>query len=115
MLLPDDEHVYAFRRSLPGSPRGTELLVLGNFSGEERSAELGDDGWSGNGAELVLGNYPAGNSPAGAAAASAAGAHAAADAAALSDAGAVRLRPWELRVLRRTSTSDSTAQEGSTA
>jgi oligo-1,6-glucosidase len=115
MLLPDDEHVYAFRRSLPGSPRGTELLVLGNFSGEERSAELGDDGWSGNGAELVLGNYPAGNSPAGAAAASAAGAHAAADAAAPSDAGALPLRPWELRVLRRTSTSVSTAHEGSTA
>ncbi|MDR6559663.1 oligo-1,6-glucosidase [Arthrobacter pascens] len=52
MLLPDDEHVYAFRRSLPDA----ELLVLGNFSGTEQSA--GVDGSWGD-AEQVLGNYPA--------------------------------------------------------
>jgi oligo-1,6-glucosidase len=52
MLLPDDEHVYAFRRSLPDA----ELLVLGNFSGTGQSA--GVDGSWGD-AELVLGNYPA--------------------------------------------------------
>ncbi len=52
MLLPDDEHVYAFRRSLPDA----ELLVLGNFSGAGQSA--GVDGSWGD-AEQVLGNYPA--------------------------------------------------------
>jgi oligo-1,6-glucosidase len=51
MLLPDDEHVYAFRRSLPDA----EMLVLGNFSGSEQPVDL-DVSWSG--AELVLGNYP---------------------------------------------------------
>ncbi|MDP9693979.1 UNVERIFIED_ORG: oligo-1,6-glucosidase [Arthrobacter globiformis] len=81
MLLPDDEHVYAFKRSLPEA----ELLVLGNFSGTVRTAGL-DDGWhSGGGvdgrgtAELVLGNYPP-------------------------DAGELRpleLRPWEVKVFRR--------------
>ncbi|MCU1532362.1 MAG: glucohydrolase [Arthrobacter sp.] len=92
MLLPDDEHVYAFRRSLPGSPHGTELLVLGNFSGEEHSVDLGGNGWGG--ADMVLGNYPDG----------------AAAVQADSAAGAVRLRAWELRVLRRNSNS----QDGST-
>ncbi|MBD1541316.1 alpha-glucosidase [Arthrobacter sp. IA7] len=81
MLLPDDEHVYAFKRSLPEA----ELLVLGNFSGTARTAGL-DDGWlSGGGlngratAELVLGNYPP-------------------------DAGELQpleLRPWEVKVFRR--------------
>ena len=71
MLLPDDPHVYAFTRALAGSGSGVssgspsdspdgagipELLVLGNFSGEERDAELGDEAWAD--AELVLGNYP---------------------------------------------------------
>ena len=51
MLLPDDEHVYAFRRSLPDA----EMLVLGNFSGSGQPVDL-DVSWSG--AELVLGNYP---------------------------------------------------------
>ena len=31
MLLPDDERVYAYVRALDG----VELLVLGNFSGDE--------------------------------------------------------------------------------
>ncbi|MFJ5693020.1 alpha-glucosidase [Arthrobacter sp. NPDC093125] len=51
MLLPDDEHVYAFRRSLPDA----EMLVLGNFSGSGQPVDL-DVSWSGAG--LVLGNYP---------------------------------------------------------
>jgi oligo-1,6-glucosidase len=48
MLLPDDERLYAFTRRLGG----TELLVIGNFSGVE--AQAGIDGW--DGAELVLTN-----------------------------------------------------------
>jgi oligo-1,6-glucosidase len=83
MLLPDDPHVYSFTRAVPGSA----LLVLGNFSAEERDAELGDQSWGD--AELVLGNYPSDDG-------SASGAVPAGSA-----AGAVRLRPWELRVLRR--------------
>ncbi|MBT2522164.1 alpha-glucosidase [Arthrobacter sp. ISL-28] len=70
MLLPDDEHVYAFRRSLPDA----EMLVLGNFSGTSQRCDLGDDAW--NGAERVLGNYPA-------------------------EPG-LELRPWEVKVFRRT-------------
>lgn len=52
MLLPDDEHVYAFTRSLPDA----ELLVLGNFSGSVQKADTGDPAWAGAG--QVLGNYP---------------------------------------------------------
>ena len=52
MLLPDDEHVYAFRRSLPDA----EMLVLGNFSGTEQRADI-DGSWEDAG--QVLGNYPA--------------------------------------------------------
>ncbi|GIE77765.1 glucohydrolase [Actinoplanes philippinensis] len=48
MLLPDDERLYAFTRRLGG----TELLVIGNFSGVEAHAPI--DGW--DGAELVLTN-----------------------------------------------------------
>ena len=51
MLLPDDEHVYAFTRRLDGAT----LLVLGNFSGDEQDVDLGA-GLAGG--ELVLGNYP---------------------------------------------------------
>ena len=69
MLLPDDEHVYAFRRSLPDA----EMLVLGNFSGSGQPVDL-DVSWSS--AELVLGNYP--------------------------PAPGLALRPWEVKVLRRT-------------
>ena len=36
MLLPDDERVYAFTRRLGD----VELLVLGNFSGEDAAVEL---------------------------------------------------------------------------
>jgi oligo-1,6-glucosidase len=77
MLLPGDEHVYAFVRSLPAAAGSPELLVLGNFSGQEQTVALDDEGWAG--AELVLGNYPAESSP----------------------GVPVRLRPWELKVLRR--------------
>ncbi|GIF35797.1 alpha-glucosidase [Actinoplanes xinjiangensis] len=48
MLLPDDERLYAFTRRLGG----TELLVIGNFSGVEAHAAI--DGW--DGAELLLTN-----------------------------------------------------------
>jgi oligo-1,6-glucosidase len=50
MLLPGDEHVYAFTRAY----RGVELLTLGNFSGEPQPVDL--PGWAGE--ELVIGNYP---------------------------------------------------------
>ncbi|MET3174436.1 UNVERIFIED_ORG: oligo-1,6-glucosidase [Arthrobacter sp. UYCu721] len=52
MLLPDDEHVYAFTRSLPDA----ELLVLGNFSGSVQKADVGNPAWAG--AAQALGNYP---------------------------------------------------------
>jgi oligo-1,6-glucosidase len=75
MLLPDDDAVYAFTRRVRDDPRGdVELLVLGNFSGDDVRAAV-DEGWAGT--EVVLGNYQ--------------------DAAA--DAGT--LRPWEARVHRR--------------
>ena len=45
---PDDERVFAFARSLDG----VELLVLGNFSGDEVVAEL--PGWQD--AQLVIGD-----------------------------------------------------------
>jgi oligo-1,6-glucosidase len=48
MLLPHDERLYAFTRRLGG----TELLVIGNFSGV--GAHAGIDGW--DGAELLLDN-----------------------------------------------------------
>ena len=100
MLLPDDEHVYAFRRSLlgpasasgAGATPGVQLLVLGNFSGEDRTVELDGGGWGdaeAGAAELELGHYPAelilGNYP-----------H---DGAGTHDT--VTLRPWELKVFRR--------------
>ena len=100
MLLPDDEHVYAFRRSLlgpvsasgTGATPGVQLLVLGNFSPEDRTVELDGGGWGdaeAGAAELELGHYPAelilGNYP-----------H---DGAGTHDT--VTLRPWELKVFRR--------------
>jgi oligo-1,6-glucosidase len=43
MLLPQDERVYAFTRTLDG----TSLLVLGNFSGEPAPAPVPDAaGWA---------------------------------------------------------------------
>jgi oligo-1,6-glucosidase len=73
MLLPDDEHIYAFVRSLPGR----ELLVVGNFSDTEHPVPV-DRSWAG--AAIVVGNYPDAQPPAG---------------------DGFRLRPWELRVLSR--------------
>lgn len=72
MLLPDDEAVYAFTRRLDD----VELLVLGNFTGEEQLA-LVDPVWTD--AQVLLGNYdePVVETP-------------------------VRLRPWEALVVRRT-------------
>ena len=67
MLLGDDERVYAFTRRLAD----VELLVLGNFSGEDAPVALREAR-----GELVLGNY--------------------ADA-----GEELVLRPWEARVLRR--------------
>jgi oligo-1,6-glucosidase len=111
MLLPDDEHVYAFRRTLPGTgpaadaaedaaaaaAPGVQLLVLGNFSGEDRTVELDGGGWGDTEAgadEPELGHYPAelvlGNYPSGSAGKHSAGTHA-----------AITLRPWELKVFRR--------------
>jgi oligo-1,6-glucosidase len=53
MLLPDDDHVYAFTRR----HEGDELLVLGNFSSDTVPLALPDaERWSG--AELLLCNYP---------------------------------------------------------
>ena len=67
MLLEDDERVYAFTRRLGDD----ELLVLGNFSGDDAPVALEDLG-----GELVLGNYEDAGEPG-------------------------VLRPWEARVLRR--------------
>jgi oligo-1,6-glucosidase len=55
MLLPDDEQLYAYTRSLDG----TELLVIGNFSGEPASAAgiPSADVWAAS--ELVLTNAAA--------------------------------------------------------
>ncbi|MGA5304754.1 alpha-glucosidase [Nucisporomicrobium flavum] len=73
MLLPDDERLYAFTRR----HGDTELLVIGNFSGEPARAGIDDAGaWSS--AELVLTNAPA---PAG-----------------------LELEPWQVVVYRRTLT-----------
>ena len=65
MLLEDDERVYAFTRRLGDD----ELLVLGNFSGEDAPVELEDAG-----GELVLGNYDDAGERASAAAVGGAGA-----------------------------------------
>jgi oligo-1,6-glucosidase len=51
MLLANDERLYAFTRRLGA----TELLVIGNFSGETVRAEV-DEAWAD--AELVLTNLP---------------------------------------------------------
>ena len=76
MLLPDDESVYAFTRALDG----VALLVLGNFTGEERAVSL--KSWvPGDLGDLVLGNY-----------------------ADVPD-GEIVLRPWEALVYRRVRTA----------
>jgi oligo-1,6-glucosidase len=68
LLLPDDERVYAFTRA----HEGVELLVLGNFTGEDVTVDV-PEGWED--AELLLGNLPPGR--------------------------AGVLRPWEATVHRR--------------
>ncbi|MEA5456697.1 alpha-glucosidase [Sinomonas sp. JGH33] len=74
MLLPDDESVYAFTRS----HEGTELLVLGNFTGREVQADV-DPAWAD--AERIIANYP--------------------------DARGLQLRPWEFTALVRSIPSSS--------
>jgi len=75
MLLPDDEHVYAFSRR----HGNVELLVLGNFSAHTVTADVPDAAaWAR--AELLITNCPApdvGQTP-------------------------LTLQPWEARVYRRT-------------
>jgi oligo-1,6-glucosidase len=71
MLLPDDEHVYAFTRALEEE----RLLVLANFGEDERTVDVPDaDLWAP--AELLLSNYP-------------------------SESARWALRAWEAKVLRR--------------
>jgi oligo-1,6-glucosidase len=75
-LLPDDERVYAFTRSLDAEA----LLVLCNFSGADALAAVSDvRGWTE--AEVVLSNYSDAGAPA-------------------LRGGALLLRPWEAVVLR---------------
>ena len=73
MLLPEHPHIYAFSRSL----NGTKLFVLGNFSGHDQKADLGQS--LSDGAELVIGNYRAPASIVGA---------------------IISLRPWEALAIR---------------
>jgi oligo-1,6-glucosidase len=74
MLLPQDERVYAFTRSL----EGTTLLVLGNFSAEPVPAPVPDAaGWAR--AELLVGRQGAPGT----------------------DVDPIVLAPWEGRVYRR--------------
>ena len=55
LLLPDDEAVWAFTRTLDD----TELVVAANFSRQQRSVELGDL----RGARILLATYPEGTVP----------------------------------------------------
>jgi oligo-1,6-glucosidase len=74
MLLPDDDHIYAFIRRLDD----VRLLVLGNFSAEAAVADLPDAcGWVS--AELLVANYPP----------------------SVGSPDELLLRPWETRVYRR--------------
>ncbi|MBL0749451.1 alpha-glucosidase [Nocardioides baculatus] len=72
MLLPDDEVVYAFTRSLDD----VELLVLANFSGRAVQPDLDVTGWTD--AEVLLDNVAPGSA-----------------------AFTGRLEPWQALVLRR--------------
>lgn len=78
MLLADHDRIYAFTRTFGD----TQLLVLGNFSGERVDVEILEvQVWAA--AELLIANYP-------------------------DVAGATReLRPWEARVYRRTAGTHS--------
>ena len=52
LLLPDDKELYVYTRTL-GSEK---LLVVCNFYGNTRPMEL-PEGWTQEGAELLIGNY----------------------------------------------------------
>ncbi|MFI6082913.1 alpha-glucosidase [Streptomyces sp. NPDC051217] len=57
MLLPEDPRVYAYtRRLVETDGTATELLVLGNFTGDTAAVDLPDDGW--RDADLLIGNVP---------------------------------------------------------
>jgi len=76
-LLPDDERVFAFTRTLGANA----LLVLCNFSGAEVLAAVpGARDWAT--AAVALSNYPEAGAP-------------------MVEAGGFRLRPWEAVALRR--------------
>ncbi|GGJ91297.1 alpha-glucosidase [Streptomyces camponoticapitis] len=78
MLLPDDPRVYAYtRRLVEADGTATELLVLGNFTGDTAEVDLPDDGW--RDAVALIGNVPD-TEPLGT---------------------TVTLAPWEARVHRR--------------
>ncbi len=80
MLLREDPAIYAFTRSLDD----TTLLVVANFSSEERAVDGLPDAGRWAEAEVLLGSYPSSSGvPA-------------------PDEGRPVLRPWEARVLRRT-------------
>ncbi len=80
MLLPGDPVVYAFTRSMDE----TTLLVVANFSGMEHAVEGLPEAAQWAQAELLLGTHPhLGSAPA-------------------SEDVALVLRPWEARILRRT-------------
>jgi oligo-1,6-glucosidase len=72
MLLPEDETVYAFTRSLDD----VELLVAANFSGERVRPDLDLTDWAD--AALLLGNVAPGAMP-----------------------WDGSLEPWEARIMRR--------------
>ena len=81
MLLREDPAIYAFTRSLDD----TTLLVVANFSSEQRAVDGLPDAARWAEAEVLLGSYPSSSGvPA-------------------PDEGRPVLRPWEARVLRRTS------------
>ncbi len=78
MLLPDDPVVYAFTRSLGA----TTLLVVANFSAAEHTVDGLPEAEQWSAAELVLGSYP--------------------ETAPTPTSASIVLRPWEARILRRT-------------
>jgi oligo-1,6-glucosidase len=76
MLLPEDDNIYAFTRSLDD----VTLLVLGNFtSGTVEAPVPNAASWARE--ELILGNYSAPDEP--------------------GSRDAIELRRWEARVYRR--------------
>ncbi|GAA4590678.1 oligo-1,6-glucosidase [Actinoplanes octamycinicus] len=88
MLLPHDERLYAFTRRLGH----TELLVIGNFTGDTVQAEI-DDAAAWSGAELLLTNLPPGPSAASAPSPAASSS---------ASAESLTLAPWQAVVYKRT-------------